>query len=175
MEAVVKVTRLTQNRIADYISTGTKAYNQHYTHLWEEGDSSPYVQSSFATGVLERELAEVNSEHCVIDSKDGCIGILKLMTYQNLEPYQASECLLLEKIYLLKNATGRGFGKQVLQFVERRAEELGKKMVWLDTMKNGPALSFYLQNGFDIHSETKLGLPGVIEERSAMYQLVKRL
>ncbi|NHF57885.1 GNAT family N-acetyltransferase [Flavobacteriaceae bacterium TP-CH-4] len=159
----------------NYIRVGVKAYNQHYLHLWEHRDSSPYLKSSFTLEVLKKEQKDSNTELFLIYHETTPVGIVKIIKNRALEPYGADKALLLDKIYVLNEHSGKGIGKKVMDFVIMYALGMNKKIVWLDTMKNGPALQFYLKNGFTIHSETKLKFPTVLNDQRPMYVMYKIL
>ena len=55
------------------------------------------------------------------------------------------------------------------------AESFHKKIIWLEAMKKGSAHQFYLNNGFKILGNTKVELPGVIENESEMWLLGKNV
>lgn len=171
----VEILPLTEQLFKNYIEVGTIAYNQHYLHLWKNKNSTPYIKSSFTGRVLEREMQDANTELFVIKNENTSIGILKLDLDASLNSYRKKEALLLDKIYLLKEHSGKGVGKKVLDFTEIRARQLAKKSLWLDTMQSGPALKFYLKNGFNIHGETKLRFLEALEVERPMYILVKKL
>jgi len=158
-----------------YIEVGTLAYNQHYLHLWPNGNSSPYIESSFTKAVLKKE---ENDEHTIlyrILSNQKTIGVLKITLHAAVGSYSEKEGLCIDKIYILNAYSGKGIGKKVLQFAILRAQEMGKKIVWLDTMQKGPALNFYLKNGFEIHSESKVTFSTVLESECLMWVMVKKI
>lgn len=171
----MEIIPLTEDGFDSYIEIGKKAYDQHYLHLWKNQDSSPYHESSFTRDVLQKEATDDATELSIIHYDGEAAGVLKIIKDSPIHPYSAEDALLLEKIYILKGYTGKGIGKEVLDFTEQRAKELRKKIVWLDTMQNGPALHFYLAYGFEIHSETKLHFETVHDRKRPMYQLVKTL
>lgn len=171
----MEITPLTEKLFDSYIEIGKKAYDQHYLHLWENQDSSPYHESSFTHAVLQKQATDDTAELFIIGYDGKPAGVLKIVKNSPIHPFSAEDALLLEKIYILKEYTGKGIGKEVLDFTEQRARELQKKVIWLDTMQNGRALHFYLAYGFEIHSETKLHFQTVVDRERPMYQLVKPL
>ncbi len=171
----VKILPLTEQLFKGYIEVGTIAYNQHYQHLWKNKNGTPYIKSSFTLLVLKREMQDANTELFLIKNKNTSIGILKLDLDASLNSYSKKKALLLDKIYLLKEHSGKGVGKKILDFAETRARLLNKKILWLDTMKSGPALKFYLKNGFEIYGETKLRFSETLEAERPMYILVKKI
>ena len=122
-----------------------------------------------------KEELDKNTLLYIIKLNNTSVGILKFTTDFNLDKYTKKEALYVDKIYMLNEYSGNGIGKKALQFVILRAKEIGKKIVWLDTMQKGPALNFYLQNGFEIHGESQIQLPTVLEAEKQMYIMVKKL
>lgn len=156
-----------------YMAVGSLAYRQHYTHLWEKGDPTPYLAGSFTEEVLARELRDGGIAHFIVSVGGEEAGILKIIKDCAVGTYPAKEALLIEKIYLLNNCTGRQIGGVILKFAEGYARRLGKKVIWLDTMKKGPALNFYLKHHYRVLHEHKLHYPGVIDEERPMFILTK--
>ncbi len=165
----VAVVPLSESLYQTYIDVGTTAYNQHYLHLWEYNDPSPYIKTSFTHETLSKEYGDNNTALFVIHLKNTPVGILKITKNKALGNFTDDQALLLDKIYMLKEYAGHGLGSQIINFVGTTAKRLRKKIVWLDTMQKGPALQFYLKNGFKIHSETTLKFPATIEKERPMY------
>lgn len=175
MVSSIKIKPLTKEKIDEYIEVGKKSYLQHYQHFWADGDPSPYINDSFTHKVLGDELQDINSELFIIYSDNVPVGILKLMLDESIGNYQKEESLLLQKIYLLKDSSGKGIGSEVLAFVENFAKERNKKIVWLDTMVKGKAISFYLKNGYQILSTKQLDYENIKDEKREMYIMTKKL
>jgi len=173
MKNIVHFEPITPENYPSYIEVGTKAYNQHYLHLWPDGNSNPYIESSFTKKVLEKEERDSNTILYRILNNQKAVGVLKITLDSAIDSFSKEEALCVDKIYILNERSGMGIGKKVLQFALLRAKELNKKIVWLDTMQKGPALDFYLKNGFEIHTESKVTLPTVIEKERLMWVLVK--
>ena len=65
--------------------------------------------------------------------------------------------MYLEKIYFVKEWTGKGVGKETIEFVFRRAGELGRNCVWLKAMDTSlKPIAAYEDAGFTIHSHAVL-------------------
>jgi len=175
MTDIVHFEPLKPSAYTTYIKVGTKAYNQHYKHLWKNQNSTPYLNASFTLDVLEQEAQDTNTSLFLIKKKNYAIGILKIVLQSALEDCTEKRSLCIEKIYILKENTGQGVGKKVLQFVTLRAQELQKKIVWLDTMQKGPALHFYLKNGFEIYREKTLHFSETIAAERPMFVLTKAI
>ncbi|WP_394749887.1 GNAT family N-acetyltransferase [Spongiimicrobium salis] len=168
----VSVVPLNAATIPIYIEVGTAAYNQHYLHLWKNQDSSPYILSSFTEEVLHKELKDSTNAHYMIHYGDRPVGILKLIVHCPFQNYSDKEALLVQKIYILHEYSGKGIGSATLDFIKSKALDYGKKIIWLDTMKKGPAYFFYLKNGFKVVGSTSLDLPSALDSERDMYQLL---
>lgn len=175
MKEIIHIEPLTIPRYDTYIKVGTQAYSQHYLHLWVGKDPAPYLKSSFTIGVLRHEERDLNTSLFIINRNGKAIGILKFTIDCKLDTFSEKEALYVDKIYILHEHSGKGVGKKVLQFVMLRAQEHYKDVVWLDTMRNGPALNFYIKNGFEIHSERLLHFPEVLEKERPMFVLTKKI
>lgn len=175
MKDLVHFKPITPEVYASYIDVGIRAYNQHYLHLWPNGNSLPYIESSFTRVVLETEERDDNTILYRILSNRKAIGVLKITLNASLASFSEKEALCLDKIYILNEHSGKGIGKKALRFATLRAKEMQKEIVWLDTMQKGPALDFYIKNGFEIHSESKVSLPTILEEESLMWIMVKKV
>lgn len=175
MKNIIHITPITQAEYTTYIEVGTKGYNQHYIHLWPDRDSTPYIQGSFTNEVLLKEETDPNTILFLIYKDKQAAGVLKLTIDCPLAPFSGNEALLINKIYLLNEFSGKGIGEKILQFITLRAKELNKKIIWLESMQKGPALKFYFKNGFEIHGDTKVPFTNVIEEEKPMYLMVKKI
>lgn len=175
MKDIVHFEPLSPGTFDTYIKVGTKAYDQHYMHLWPDGDTTPYLQTSFTLAVLNKEFSDINTQLFLIKRNKECVGILKLITNVALDGYSELEALYLDKIYMTKEASGEGIGMKALQFILLRAKAANKKVLWLATMQKGRALNFYKKNGFAIHSITEIKFKQAIEAEKPMFIMVKKI
>lgn len=175
MKDILHFEPITPAKYQTYIEVGTRAYNQHYKHLWPNENTTTYIGSSFTEEVLAKEEKDNNTILYIIHLSGKAVGIIKITLNCSLDSFAAKEALYLDKIYILNEYSGKGIGRKALQFVHLKAIELHKKIIWLGAMQKGPALQFYLKNGYDIYSESKVPFSVVIEEEKAMWVMVKKL
>ncbi|GAB3248046.1 GNAT family N-acetyltransferase [Chitinimonas naiadis] len=65
----------------------------------------------------------------------------------------------LDKLYLLPELHGQGFGSRMLDHVEHRARELaGKQLTLAVNKQNEKAIAAYLRNGFSIADSTQVDI-----------------
>lgn len=136
---------------------GGKSYLPHYTHLWKTGGVEWYLDRCFGDETLQNELADTNIEYYIISSERENIGILKLVLQKPLPDSDVENALYLEKIYFIKEWTGKGVGRELMNFVFERAKELNCDCVWLVAMDTAEKpIAAYKRAGFEIHSRKQL-------------------
>lgn len=175
MDEKIILEEVSASTIPIYIAVGKKSYCQHYLHLWENENPDPYINNSFTVPVLEKELLDSNCVNFLVKSNGNTIGIVKLKIDAGIDELPSNTSLLAEKIYLLKEFSGKGFGKKTLIEIENYAMGLGKQILWLDTMQKGNPINFYLKSGFTIKKESTLKLPRAKSSEKAMWVLTKTL
>lgn len=158
-----------------YCKLGIKAYKEHYLHLWKNNDPTPYIEESFTIDVVRHELNDNLSSLWLIYKEDTAVGILKLIKDTPTGSHTTKESLLLEKIYILNKFSGNGIGSLALSWVETYCKNWNKQVLWLETMQKGPALNFYLKNGYHILNEKQLKFDQVLDNQKPMYVLLKKV
>ncbi|MDQ4121373.1 MAG: GNAT family N-acetyltransferase [Acidobacteriota bacterium] len=148
---------------------GERSYTPHYEHLWKAGGVEWYMQRCFADEVLEKELSDENIEYYIISSDGMDIGILKLVLQKPVPNSEIENALYLEKIYFVKEWTGKGVGKRLIEFAFDRARTLNRDCVWLMAMDTSDKpIAAYERAGFQIHSRTRLDFEIMKEEFRGM-------
>ena len=153
---------------ATYIEVGIRSYEEHYLHLWPNSDPSPYFDNNYTEEIVTKELLNDNLQHYLVVYDLEPVGLFKLVNNAALQSYRSEDALLVEKIYLLADYSGMGLGKACLHFIIEKARKKGKEIIWLDTMKNGRAVEFYLKFGFEIVGEKELPYPSALDSQKAM-------
>jgi GNAT superfamily N-acetyltransferase len=151
-----------------------RSYNDFYLHLWyDNGDW--YVNHSFSQPVLEKEIKDPNHAFFLLNEKENSVGFLKLNIDQPLKGYREYNCIELERIYLIKSATGKGYGRQAMNFCFDYARGLKKEIMWLKAMDTSAAVKFYEALGFEHCGILSLDFPQMKEEFRGMVVMMKVL
>jgi GNAT superfamily N-acetyltransferase len=159
---------------ADAISyIATKAYRDYYLYLWND-DASWYINYSFQPRVIAEEMKNPNAAYFMLNLNGDQIGFLKLNIDQPLSGFEALNCIELERIYLLKSASGRGFGTQAMEFSFHFGKERNKDLIWLKSMDSSDALCFYQRLGFEECGTSKLNFELMKPEYRGM-KILKRM
>ncbi|GAB3203857.1 GNAT superfamily N-acetyltransferase [Pontibacter aydingkolensis] len=144
------------------------SYGDHYLYLWHDGGMW-YIDRCFSDAALKKELKDPNAAFFLIHAQEQLVGFLKLNINAEFENYTAEEALELERIYLLKSASGQGIGRAVVNFTKAYAQSLNKKVIWLKAMDSSKSVDFYEQNGFEKCGTYTLDFEVMKEEYRGMY------
>src|SRR5215204_5682832 len=100
----------------------TRAYSDHYLHLWYDGGAW-YLQTYFTPARFEEELHDPNAWFFLVYYHGEAVGFLKL----NLDKPapNGNKALELERIYLTNEASGKGIGAHLLQYTFDIARQQG--------------------------------------------------
>lgn len=169
---MISIRRSDLEDIPVIISIALQSYLNNYTFLWHDHGVS-YMQSCFNNDRLAEEFADSNSAFFLIYEKQEAVGFLKLNINKVLGSFSAKNAIELERIYLLKKASGKGIGQQAMEFVKAFALTNNKKILWLKTMQSSDALAFYKKQGFVFFGEELLPFPEMKDEFRKILTLYK--
>ncbi len=171
MSTEITFKKCTESDIENLVTISQKFYPEHYTHIWKNNDTSYYVNLSFTKEAFEKDFKIDNIIYFLISSGNKTLGLLKIRKHQEIKGFSSIDALQLEKIYLLKEATGLGIGKKGIEYTKSYASHLNKKVIWLDVMTTSPALYFYKKLGFNTLSYYDLDYPGLKEGYREMQRM----
>jgi len=158
----------------DLSDIAIRAYKDYYLYLWfDNGDW--YINYSFAPAIFEKELRNDNHAFFFLNEKQTPIGFLKLNISRSLKDYEEYSAIELERIYLIRAATGKGYGRRVMEFCLDYAKDLNKEIIWLKAMDSSDAVEFYKKSGFEVCGTFRLDFPQMKPEFRGMVIMLKRL
>jgi ribosomal protein S18 acetylase RimI-like enzyme len=144
-----------------------QSYIEHYTYLWTDNGEN-YMKTGFTREKILSEMSEDLSKFFLIYEDEAPVGILKINDGKSTDGTRHPGYLEIERIYFLKQAAGKGFGKLTLKMVHQLAKNGDKKIIWLKAMKGADAVGFYEKQGFEVTDETELSYPFIKEEFKKM-------
>ena len=163
-----------EENINDLIRIATTSYQDHYTYLWDD-EGEKYISANFNVNQLQQELVNPNSQFYLLYSLEKLVGFLKLNLDSEVNNYSPIEALELERIYFIKEATGKGLGKIVLEFVIDLAKKRNKKIVWLKAMDSSRSVEFYKKNQFEIVDEMILPYKFMKDEFRKILTMIREI
>ncbi len=145
-----------------------RAYCDHYLHLWHDGGEW-YLNKCFTSEILLNEIMDKNALFYLLKVDNENIGFIKLNIDAAIENYTKKQAIELERIYLVKTAVNRGYGKFVMWFIIDLARKYGKEIIWLKAMDSSQAAIVYYQKmGLEICGQTQLEFQVMREEFRGM-------
>lgn len=166
---------VTKHNAKIYIATGIRSYREHYLHLWENNDPSPFINSFLSLDGLIRNLKDPLQRFFIIKKAEENIGILNFSLDVPNNNITETHTLLLNKLYLLGSAANKGVGSFALDFVETYAHQQKKEVIWLYAMKKGKPKQFYSKYGYQIITDAEVTLPHVLPHEKEMWLMAKFL
>ena len=112
-------------------------------------DMKAYLESSFIAEKFRRELRDVSTTFFLLYSGGKAAGYLKLNDAPSQTDINDPASLEVERIYVLAEFQGCGFGALLMDKAVSVARERGRDYLWLGVWeKNEKAQGFYRKRGF---------------------------
>lgn len=117
-------------------------------------------------------------------SQDGLLDAMRAdhifyLGFQESEPVgfialarKSSTILRIEKLYLVPEVQGKGYGKYFIDFASTQAQEAGMEIVELNVNRKNKAYFFYLKQGFEVIEEVDIPYYGFILDDYVMQKSV---
>jgi ribosomal protein S18 acetylase RimI-like enzyme len=154
----IEIRKVAESNVHELQKIGADSYLPHYSHLWKPNGIEWYMNRCFGDESLQKEFSDSNIEYYIIENESENIGMMKLVLKKPLPNSEIENALYLEKIYFVKEWTGKGVGRKLIDFALKRAAELKRDCVWLMAMDTSEKpIEAYKKAGFTISSYTKLG------------------
>jgi GNAT superfamily N-acetyltransferase len=134
-----------------------QSYKESYTEIWHD-QGKAYLERFYKKSRLASELTDSSCAFFLIYQSETAVGFFKLRE-NALPPFDLTACLELNKIYILREFTGKNIGYKTLNFVMDLAHAKGRSILWLNVMEASKARKFYERNGFDLQKQITLDYP----------------
>jgi diamine N-acetyltransferase len=166
-----------------------RAYKDHYTYLWQD-EGVWYTQKMYAEAQLLSEIQDPNVAYYIVSQHSISLGFIKLkkdyplsigssgLSFGHGEGSKIAlpNALYIDRIYFVKEATGKGIGKVCFDFIEKIALTEKKNSLWLMAMSESTdAIRFYKKQGFNVCGEWVLDFEKLKPELRDMSIFYKKL
>jgi len=101
-----------------------------------------YMVPKFQSIAAMREQIASGYEYFMVQQAGALVG------YLALQPQPETGRLFISKLYLHRNARGRGTARTAMEFIESSARRRGLAKLWLTVNKGNPAVQAYERLGF---------------------------
>lgn len=152
-----------------------RIYPPAYDYFWTD-NGAWYLQYCYGLKGLQQDLTMEDSRYYFIRSNSTIVGVFLLRLKHNCPDFPTCSALKIQKLYLGKEAQGKGIAQQLMQYAEQLALELGKDMCWLECMDTKEqALRFYHKLGYLRGSRQTLDFERLLPSVRGMFIMHKKL
>lgn len=124
-----------------------KSWNFAYANIITKEQIAYMLDLMYSEKTLNQHFENPNYQYYLIQENDEALGFV------GFEFHQEPQTTKLHRIYFLKEAQGKGFGKKAIEFVINEAKEVDDERVILTVNKNNTAQKFYESLGFRVYDE----------------------
>lgn len=119
-----------------------------------ESDMKKFLDEAYSTEKLRSELMDSDSATYIARDNGKTLGFLKLNIGKAQTEKILENALEIQRIYILKEAKGRGIGSAFMRLAEKTARERQLDVIWLGVWEHNEAAKlFYSKKGFKRFSE----------------------
>lgn len=111
-----------------------------------------YLENAFNQERLLQEISHPHSDFYFLKKENTVVGYIKLNEYASQTEPEGDDALEVERIYVVKEEQGKGYGKLLIQKAIAVAQAKGKNKLWLAVWEKNPnAIRFYKKMGFEVY------------------------
>lgn len=154
-------------------SVGKRSYHHHFARLWHSPEEmDEFVQRQFSVESIIASLTKPDSGWFWIEVAGEAVGLCQVNWALSVAENRPDGAYL-NKIYILPEHTGKGYGSEVFAQVEAFCRQKKKAYYWLEVLKDNPgATQFYQRQGFTLLREELFASPS---QQSVIYVMTKSL
>lgn len=148
------ITKCTNADIDTIQALSCKAFRDAFGHLNSKENLNAFLETAYNTTKLLMELENSNSSFFIIYDNDVPAGYLKVNDHGAQTDIQDPLALEVERIYLVNEFIGKGYGRLLMEKAMELARHLEKSYLWLGVWEeNEKAINFYQK--FDFYPFSK--------------------
>ena len=161
---------------SELVELMARIYPASYKHLWKNEDCSWYLNKCYSLTNFKKELNNADAFYYFVINNSKTVGILRLVINQTLKEFPNQLTTYLHRIYLSKEAQGKGIAQQLFNWVEKTAKQNNNKYIWLEAMDTQQqALTFYSKQGYKEINSMSLGFERIHKHLRGMLLMSKTL
>lgn len=168
--------RFANEKDAPLLATlGARTFIETYGEFHSENDMASYLQSEFYTEKILKDIRDKNTLFLIASIHNKVSGYAKLTSKHTPNELRGLKAIALERIYVLKEMTGKQIGGALLGKCLEASKNKGFRIIWLSVWKNNSrAISFYEKFGFKIFGKTTFQLDKTTRNNLLMKKELKQ-
>lgn len=145
------IIRCNETHLDEYRLVAHQSFIDAFEKVSEPESFKKYIEAAFLPDVLRGEFLDEKIAIYFLKTRDGdTAGYLKLRWDRSEEFFPNEKALELQRIYLLEQYWGKGYGKILLDYCEKYAYEHDFAWIWLVVWsENYGAIRFYEREGWE--------------------------
>jgi diamine N-acetyltransferase len=145
----IEIRKISIADLEELRNIGSQTFLQTFSHANTAENMIKYLEESFSTERLTREIEDTDSEIFFATFDDKVIGYLKLNYGEAQTELKDEKAVEIERIYVLEEFHGKKVGQILFEKAVRIARQKDADYLWLGVWeKNSRAMTFYKKNGF---------------------------
>ncbi|RRQ46729.1 GNAT family N-acetyltransferase [Chryseobacterium sp. SC28] len=141
------ILKATEKDIPAIQNLAKSSWQSAYAQILEPLQIEYMLDLMYSESVLKTHFDNPNYQYYMIKEDEVYLGFV------GFEFHNKPQTTKLHRIYLLKEAQGKGLGKNALEFVKSETQKAGDKRLILTVNKNNKARNFYESQGFRVYDE----------------------
>lgn len=150
------ICRATEVDVVIIHTIGCQSYRANFGDIWSNEGIEQHLRQGFSQRHIATSLADSEKNHWLlagVDQSSNPVGFATLIENSKI-PNSNQVGLELQKLYFLSAASGRGFGRGLMNHILTYAQQQGYTTIWLDVLKsNHGGIRFYQAHGFEQKGE----------------------
>ena len=144
----MKIQKATEQDLPLIHKIAEKSWRANYPGIISAEQIEYMLDLMYSEEALAKDFHNINFNYYLIqDDECNNVGILG---YERSYQHNITK---LHRIYLLKEAKGKGFGKFAIEFLKKEVGESLDGSIILNVNKDNPAFEFYKSQGFTVFKE----------------------
>lgn len=128
---------------------GARTFRETFEALCSSQDLAAFLAQAYGDAIQRTELMDPARPALVLEAESGPAGFAQLRLGHREPCIIGQRPVELQRIYVLREAHGRGFGAALMVAAEDLARRWGADALWLGVWEhNQKALAFYARHGF---------------------------
>lgn len=128
---------------------GAQTFRETFETLCSSQDLANFLAAAYGDAIQRTELSDPSRPAIVLESEGRPVGFAQLRMGHREACVTGHRPVELQRIYVLREAHGSGFGAALMEASVEMARAWGADVLWLGVWEhNDRALAFYARQGF---------------------------